>query len=397
MSRPRLILEVALREFKTRARTTAFRAITALLVVAAIAGPVAVALWPDSDDNGRDVSVGLVGQDQQLQDRIGDLADGSLVVEFVPLAEASETEIREALSSGEVDLVIEMSDTLLWHNEVDQELGTVVRAALQQTAAVARGQAAGLSVVEVAQLFTPVEIEDGFVREPTSSDDFRQAIAALALFGAFIIPQVFGQLTLLSVVEEKSTGVVEVLLSHIRPRTLLLGKVLGLTLLATGQVLVFLAGLGAAMLATNALDVSGSVWQFVPVLAVSLLGGLVLFNTLFALLGSLISRQEDASQVMLPVFVPLMSGFFVGQAAIGGQADSVVAKVFTFIPFTAPMLLPVRVARDAIAPWEVALSLGLLVLGGWILIGAAARAYEFTLLHSGSRVGWKQAWRVVRG
>ena len=101
--------------------------------------------------------------------------------------------------------------------------------------------------------------------------------------------------------------------------------------------------------------------------------------------------------MMMPVFVPIMAGLFVGQAAIAGNAESTLVRILTLFPPTAPMLLPVRVARDAIAPWEVALSLGLLALGVWLLIRIAGRVYEFTLLHTGPRVGWDQLLRLSRG
>jgi ABC-2 type transport system permease protein len=176
-----------------------------------------------------------------------------------------------------------------------------------------------------------------------------------------------------------------------------MGKVLGLGALAVAQLMVAVGGLVATLLLTNTVDIPASVWRFMPILVVSVLGGLAIYNTFFALLGSLISRQEDASQVMLPVFVPLMAGYFVGQVAVFGDAESVPVKVLTVFPFTAPMLLPVRVARAAIAPWEVALSLGLLALGVWLLMRIAGRVYEFTLLQRGARIGWGQALRLSRG
>ena len=80
-----------------------------------------------------------------------------------------------------------------------------------------------------------------------------------------------------------------------------------------------------------------------------------------------------------------------------GDAANTLVQVLTFIPLTAPMLLPVRVARDAITGWEIALSLGLLMLGIWVMIRLAGRIYEFTLLHTGTRVGWREVIRLSRG
>ncbi len=99
----------------------------------------------------------------------------------------------------------------------------------------------------------------------------------------------------------------------------------------------------------------------------------------------------------MPTMLPLIAGYIVGQAAVFGNAESTLVKALTLFPLTAPMLLPVRVARDAIAPWEIALSLSLLALGVWLLIRIAGRVYEFTLLHTGSRVSWGQLLRLSRG
>ena len=259
-----------------------------------------------------------------------------------------------------------------------------------------RGRALGLAEGDIAELLTPLQVEERFA-DPDESDDVTTGVAFLGLMLALNIPLLFGQMTMVSVIEEKSTRVIEVLLGHLRPRTLLLGKVLGLALLGAAQLIVVVGGLTAALLLTNTIDVPSSVWRFLPIVLVSLLGALVIYNTLFALLGSLVSRQEDASQVIAPVFLPLMGGFFVANAALAGSAESGLVKALTLFPLTAPMLLPVRVARDAIASWEIALSLGLLALGVWLLTRVAGRVYEFTLLQTGSRVGWGEVLRLSRG
>lgn len=393
-----MVKEVAWREIRTRARTKSFKWITGILVAAAVAGPVIASLVPDNvADELREVTIGLAGVDPGVGDQIAAFAEGGLDVTFIDLAGSSSEELEQAISDGGVDLVLEPGPTLVWNRATDYEIAAVVYAVLQQQELLARGQTLGLDQGDIAELLTPAELEERFANEADASEGVTIFVSFLGLMVAFMLPQIFGQLTLMSVVEEKSTRVIEVLLNHLRPRTLLMGKILGVGALAVLQLVVVVAGLTAALLLTDFVEIPASVWRFVPIILVSILGGLAIYNTLFALLGSLISRQEDASQVMMPVFIPLMAGFFVGQVAITGNAESVLVRVLTLFPLTAPMLLPLRVARDAIAPWEVALSLALLALGVWVLVRIAGRVYEFTLLHTGSRVGWGQLMRLSRG
>ncbi len=392
-----LVKEVAWREILTRSRTKSFRIITGILVAAAVVLPIVAALWPDSGDDVREVTIGLIEMDEATQHQIVAFSADSLDVTFQDLGDASADQIDQALTDGDIDVALEPGPTLVWNSETDFEIAGVLFAVLQQQGVLVKGRDLGLGEGDIAELLAPIPLQERFADPPDEADEVATVVAYLGLLAAFALPQAFGQLTLLSVVEEKSTRVIEVLLGHIRPRTLLLGKVLGLGGLAVVQLVVVIGGLTAALLLTNAIDIPASVWRFVPIIVVSILGGLAIYNTYFALLGSLISRQEDAGQVLMPTLIPLVAGYFVGQAAIIGDAESAVAKAFTWFPLTAPMLLPVRVARDAIAPWEVVLSLGLLALGVWLLIRIAGRVYEFTLLHTGARVGWGELMRLSRG
>lgn len=391
------VREVAWREIVTRSRTKSFRAITGILVLVAIIVPVALALWPDGDDDLRTVTVGLVDVEQATQQVILAFAEGNLDIEFQEYSGSSNEVVSEAVAEGDIDVAVEPGPTIVWNKDVDFEIAVVLNNAFQQEDVLARGRGLGLDEQDVAGLFTPLVVEERFVEGTDETDDVASVVALIGLMAAFLLPQAFGQLTLLSVVEEKSTRVVEVLLSHLRPRTLLLGKVIGLGVLAVIQLVVVVGGGIAALLLTSTFEIPASVWRFIPILVISVLGGLAIYNTLFALLGSLISRQEDAAQVMMPTLVPLMAGYIVGQSAIFGDADTGIAKVLTLFPLTAPMMLPIRVARDAIEWWEVTLSLGLLVLAVLLLIRVAGRVYEFTLLHTGARVGWRELIRMSRG
>ncbi len=393
-----MILEVAKRELIVRSRTKSFRVITAILLLAAVAIPIAIKLWPTSDDL-EEVSVGLaegaVTDGVDLPAVIALFGTDRYDFDFVDLQDAGQS-IDDALTDDDVDVVIEPGPTIVWKDTVDAELGFLLEAALQQQSAVDKGAELGLGPAEVGSLLRPTPVDTRFVDEPEAGAENASLLALASLATAFIIPQVFGQLAMTSVVEEKSTGVVEVLLSHISPRTLLTGKVLGIGVLALAQLLIILLGMIASVLLVNTVDLPDSTWSFIPTFAVSLVGGMAIYITLFALLGSLISRQEDAAQVMAPVFIPLMAGYIVGQTAAFGAADSLAAKILTFFPLTTPMLLPVRVARDAISGWEVAIALACLVLGVLILLRIAGRLYEFALLHKGTRIGWKEAMVLLK-
>lgn len=393
------VFEVAKREFVTRARTRGFRAITALMVLIVVAAPIIMSLLPDNSDDLPEVALGI-GADapEGFADLLTTLAEGQFDLTIVDLVGDSPAESEDRLTGGEVDAIFEGPSTLVWDGDQDPALFSLVSAGVQQSSILDQADELGLSPAELGSLFRPAQVTNRSVDgDDDETSGVRSAVAFLGLFSAFLLPQIYGQLTMLSVVEEKSTRVVEVLLSHIRPRTLLIGKILGLCALALIQLMLLILGLALALRFTNLVEIPSALWRFVPLLGLSLLGGLAIYTTLFALLGSLISRQEDAAQVMMPVFAPLMIGYIAGQTAVFGNADTLLLKILTWFPLTAPMILPVRVAREAIGPAEVALSLALLALAVFLLIRLAGRLYEFTLLRTGSRVGWREAIRLSRG
>lgn len=387
-----------MREIRTRGRSRGYRAITGLMLLLAVAAPIIIGFIPTPSDDLRDITIGIgPGTIDGLDQQLADLAVGIYDLTTIELRNDSGQEIDEQLSNGRLDVAVRAPSTLVWDETQDTTISNLISAALQRSQALHRADELNLDITDLEQVFSPVEIEQKFVNATSNTEGVRSGVALFGLLLAFLLPQMFGQFTMMSVVEEKSTRVVEVLLSQIRPGTLLAGKILGLCSLAVVQLALIVAGLVASLLVTNVVDVPASVWQFVPMMTISILGGLAIYTTLFALLGSLISRQEDQAQVIFPVFAPLMVGYFVGQTAVFGNAESLLVKILTWFPLTAPMLLPVRVARGAIRPGEIAISLGLLALGVYLLFKLAGRVYEFTLLRTGTRVGWGELIRLSRG
>jgi ABC-2 type transport system permease protein len=196
-------------------------------------------------------------------------------------------------------------------------------------------------------------------------------------------------------VEEKSSRVVEVLLSSIRARQLMAGKVLGIGLLGILQLL--LIGVVAAGLAllTGVLNVPG---QALLTLAVTLLWfalGFAFYASLFAAAGALVSRMEELQNAIVPLNLIILGSFFVSIVAVD-EPTSTLARVASIVPFSAVFAMPPRIALGAATTLEALVSAGLLIGATALAIPFAGRLYAGAILRIGARVKLRDAWRAAR-
>jgi ABC-2 type transport system permease protein len=204
----------------------------------------------------------------------------------------------------------------------------------------------------------------------------------------FAAAMTFGATISQSVVEEKQTRVVEILISAIPVRTLLAGKVIGNTILAMGQIigLVAIAIVGLSITGQSALlsGLGGPLVWF----AVFFFFGFVLLAALFAAAGAMVSRQEDIGATTTPLMFLVMAPYFL---VIFFNDNPVVLAVMSYVPFSAPVGMPLRLYLGDAQWWEPLVSLVILVASciGAILIGA--RIYQNTLLRMGARVKLAEA------
>jgi len=255
-----------------------------------------------------------------------------------------------------------------------------------------RGEARGIEPGELAELFAPVDIDEVRLDGGDETLIVRVITAGVSGLATFLLLQMWGSFMMMGVIEEKSSRVIEVLLSRIRPSTLLAGKVLGLGILAVTQMLVIVVGLVIGLSLVSTVEIPGSVWGSVPVFVATFLLGFGFYATAFAALGSIVSRQEDATSAQLPAMLPLMAGYMIGVFSFTAPDNSAVF-IGSFVPFTSPVLLPYRVALTDIPTWQIAVSLGILAMSIPLMIRLAGRIYEYSLLRIGARVGLAEAWR----
>jgi ABC-2 type transport system permease protein len=242
-----------------------------------------------------------------------------------------------------------------------------------------------------ALLAPPVTVAHVAAAAGAGSGDRTFALVATILL--FLAVSIYGQSVLMSVVQEKVSRIVEVLIATIRPRHLLAGKVAGIGLLGLTQIV--LLGIGAVAAAIGGVIALPSLGLVAGLALVSFLLGFVLYAVAFAAAGALVSRIEDASGAAAPVSLTMVACYLASFGALSNP-DGPLATVLSMLPVSAPFTLPARAAQTAIPAWQYAVSLLLMLAAIWALVRAAGRIYELGLLRTGPRVPFREAIAGLR-
>jgi ABC-2 type transport system permease protein len=235
----------------------------------------------------------------------------------------------------------------------------------------------------------PAGAPGGDVLPPSSKDTSLAIGGSLAFSMVFLLASfLFGMSIAQSVVEEKQSRIVEILVAAIPVRMLLAGKVLGNSVLALGQIVLFVAvGLAGANLAGQSQIVRvllGSSGWFLLFFVL----GFAMLACLWAAAGSLAGRQEDLQATTAPLqlllFVPFVAATYVSTP--GAQLTAM-----SYVPFTAPIAMPRRLLLHDAAGWEAVLAAAGLVVTAVALVALATRIYERSVLAPAGRIGWAAA------
>lgn len=385
---------IARREIRERVRATSYLVFTGLLVVVILAMGVIGRVAAGDDGPEQDVVGVTAGAADGFAEAARALAgsiDRDVTVETVDPADA-----RRLLEDGDLDAVLVVDERQVrYDGEVDEQLQAIVQ---QAWAGVEMRQALldeGIDEQAVDELVSPASLTadtlDGDDDEVSGVAMLAGSVTAIMLFLSL---QTFGNYALVGVVEEKSSAVVELLLVRVRADQLLAGKLLGIGVVALIQfVAAVVAGLGA--LAISGVDVPGEIWSALPLAILWFLGGYALYSTLFALAGSLVSRQEDAQAAAAPILTVLVAAYVLVYI-VGYAPDTLVSRVLSVLPPIAPFLMPMRMAAGSASVLEVAVALVLLVGSTVVAWKVSGRIYEQVLLRRGSRIPWRDALALVR-
>lgn len=379
MSGRRAITLVAWREMRERLRSKTFLAST--LLILALVGASAFAERFANPDKTYKVAVTAptpAGLDTALQRAAQPFDDAKVRVRVVGSAAAG----RQLLEDEQVDALLLLSDDrLLFRENVDAKAAAVAATAVRALR---------------NKLPPSPELTTGTLHpSEKESDDAATLVAFVGALLLFMSLAFYGQWVISGVVEEKNNRVVEVILSAVRARHLLAGKVIGIGSLGLAQ-LGLVAGLAAGLLVAGVFDAPAELGGDMALVIPWFVLGFALYAVAYAVAGALASSQQNAETAGQPVTYALIAVFWAGYLTLSSNAEGPLASLLTVFPLTAPLVLPARSALIGVPLWQHALAVVLVLAAIYALVRFAGRVYAHGLLHGGSRLSLRAAWRLAR-
>jgi ABC-2 type transport system permease protein len=387
---------VAARDFSVRLRDKGFAISTGITVTVLSIFILlrAYASGPDSFD------LAVVG-DRAVADRAAAIAErAGIDLTVVPLRDGGA--VAGALRDGRVDAaligghedVLEGVATLRVLRDVPSLLDQVVQAAAIATRIDDALEDADASPDTVEALQDQHPVDAAPILPPDPDRDTKAAVALAAVLVLYGQLFGYGVWVATGVIEEKSSRVVEVLLSTIRARHLMAGKIAGIGTLGLLQLILIAIFAVTLATVTGAIDIPADSLSAAALTVGWFVLGFSFYAALFAVAGALVSRMEELQNAIVPINLVVFASFFISIGAVD-DPDSGIAKVASLLPISSALAMPVRMVLGSATAWEIVASLAIVIGSTALLIPLAGRVYAGAILRTGARVKVRDAWRAA--
>jgi len=234
---------------------------------------------------------------------------------------------------------------------------------------------------------------------------------------------IYGSMILRSVLEEKTSRIIEIIISSVKPTQLMMGKIVGTSLVAFTQIFIWTALtlvvstlvssiFGVSTSELNSIDVSDAqvnsgIQTFfsalfnLPLLNIFIafvfffISGLFLYGSLFAAVGAAVDSETDANQFMFPLSMPLIIGLYVGIFTVSEDPSGTIPTIFSHIPFTSPIVMMMRIPYG-VPIYEQIISLSILVATFFAIVWFAAKIYRVGILMYGQKPSYKDLYKWLK-
>ncbi|MCA0153567.1 ABC transporter permease [Winogradskyella vincentii] len=294
----------------------------------------------------------------------------------------------------------------------------------------------GVSLEQIDASKTSIDIaQESFDGEKSSKIDniIKLAFGGIAGYLLFMFIIIYGNMIMRSVIEEKTSRIIEVIISSVKPIQLMMGKIIGTSLAGVTQFAIWVI-LGGVMLTivsaifgidmaqvntpqqeivNQAMSAQGSdevqamaeniltainnlpIGNLVVAFIFFFIGGYLLYSSLYAAIGAAVDNETDTQQFMLPILMPLILAVYVGVFTVIEDPHGTVSTVFSFIPLTSPVVMLMRIPFG-VPLWQQGLSL-LLLIGTFIFaVWFAAKIYRVGILMYGKKATYKELFKWLK-
>lgn len=383
---------VGRREFRTQVGKRSFLISNLITLLVIVGGIIAFSIFSGNDEPST-TSVGLVG-DQSLAPTIEAIGDAAATpIEVAEIAD--EQTARDRVGAGDLDVAlipaVGGAYTAVTESGLDPTTRSVLQSAVTEQARSAALISDGVDPADIAARTAGALVTVEAIDPPDPEAGQRVALSMIAvvlLYGQILM---FGMYVAMGVVEEKSSRVIELLLSTLRPMQLLWGKILGIGAVGLAQIAVYgVVGVSAGF-ATGILTITGAALGTLASVLGWFVLGYLFFAVLYAAGGSLVSRQEDVNSTTTPLTLLIMAMFFSAIFSVNNP-DSALIGVLGWIPPFSAVLMPLRIASGVASPLQVVVTIVVMVAATAILAVLAARVYQRSILRVGRSMTWREAF-----
>lgn len=384
-----------------------------ITAIAVVGGVIAADYFMNKSDTDSTTTIAVVGeapfaeQASSMSNAIADQAqadnkEGSTAlpgafsnIKRIELTDAvDEDAARAAISNEDVDaaLVPDASESSwnLLAEDPPSWLAPLLQESLREQTQAQLVQELGGDPAQFAQQVNAQQISVVNVDQDTTENFPALLISLIGVTLMMMAIMIFGGAVAMSVIEEKSSRVIEIILATVRPLHLLTGKILGAALAGLVMMIVIVASGSIAMAVTGLSGVFEIPWSAVALLIPCFILGYLFFAALYAAAGSLVSRMEDFQGAQTPVMILAFAAMYV--PLFGWQnLDSSFMRIAAWIPPVSVTTAPMQYAVGNMNLWQVVAALVIMAASVVAVIALAAKIYPRNVLHTGSAVSWKKA------
>ncbi len=427
------------REYLTKVKNKSFIIMTILSPLIMIA-LIAVVAYLTQLNNNKERTISILDESGLVSDIFKDTEHTTYKVLTNTTLEAAKEDVKTNETYGLL-YITKSEDTTQFYNNVtfyseDTPSLTVISSLenkLEKKFQDIKLERDGVDLEKIKSSKTSVDIsQESFSGETTSKIDnvLKLAFGGIAGYLLFMFIIIYGNMIMRSVIEEKTSRIIEVIISSVKPIQLMMGKIIGTSLAGITQfvIWVILGGLMMLIVSTifgidfsemqssqqqlmqqamespefeSQLKLAFAAFQNLPIANLILafifffVGGYLLYSSLYAAIGAAVDNETDTQQFMMPILMPLILAVYVGVFTVIEDPHGTVSTVFSFIPLTSPVVMLMRIPFG-VPIWQQLLSLALLIGTFMFTVWFAAKIYRVGILMYGKKPSYKELYKWLK-